>query len=153
MVVLRDKDAANREISNAITDMALAARELDASNAARLFSAGEQELIQKGGWSDFELLEIRRRVAEAKFSHCISKSGFSYVADELWADLERLGFSSFEREATMLMLLVRHHLRMGTRSKIDEILDRLDRVVSQAQITADNLQEASRKLRAEAEAE
>ena len=151
LVMESEERTASQKIADAVAATAMMARNSDAENTARLFDATERELLEELDCSNFELIEMKRRVAEAKSAHCFSKTGFAQIHEAIWARLESLGFSSFEREATMLMLLARHYLREGSNSEARTTLSRIETLISDAKATVDSLQLAVESIRAEAD--
>ena len=103
--------------------------ELAGPEADVLFAATEQEAL-KIAVGELEKLEVRRRVAEARLSlfYCSQTSGD--FARRAWEDLESMGFSSPEREASMLFYWADYLLNSGaTNSEIRASIERFGTVV------------------------
>jgi hypothetical protein len=83
-------------------DSAMAAFfELASSEVVCKFDKLEENLLQKERKS-IEILEIKRRVAEAKISILFEKIDAKSVFEDSWNDIESFGYSTREREATVL---------------------------------------------------
>ena len=96
-----DSNELSITVAKAISDSMSESFELPSSEIIYKFDKVEVSLLQKKH-SDAEALEIMRRIAEAKISIIFNKVDTSSAFENAWKDIESLGYSTAEREATML---------------------------------------------------
>lgn len=116
----------SRAIGRAIETATLAAFDAAPAQVTSIFDECLSRLLGSSN-SDWERVEISRRVYEAKVSIL---SGMSDAGDEFieaWSGIERLGYSSLEREATMVFYFIRFIFKSGSdcEGKADAALSRL----------------------------
>ncbi len=103
---------------------------------------------------DYSELEIRRRIAEAKISVLATRKNSTIELEQAWADIESLGYSNSEREATMLFYRAKSLIesRQDERS-VEDLLGRLDQLVSSGfggdRVLVDHFAKVCRNLRNE----
>jgi hypothetical protein len=76
--------------------------------------------------STHESLELKRRVAEARLSVFYSSIFSRSFAQAAWSELESLGYSSAEREASMLFYWCKHLALCGETDEVLACADRLE---------------------------
>lgn len=84
-----------------------------------------QATILGQDYSDTEVLEIRRRIAEARISVLAEKDSGQYF-EAAWTDMEALGYSDAEREATIVFYRAKFLIKNGVhRSPAAKAIERL----------------------------
>jgi hypothetical protein len=124
--------------------------DLPADDASAGFLELEAELLALSE-DPLVLIEIRRRLAEIRLSEFLSKvDGLKYF-HEAWEEMERLGYSTLEREASMLFYRARGLLAHELREHVAPIFERLDRIIDSGmngqQSMAEHFRLASARIR------
>lgn len=118
------------EIGKAIANATATALKLEPSEADTTFDALQTSMLCGASYDESEALEIKRRIAEAKvsiFSTMLNAQQEFLVA---WRNLESLGYSDHEREATMVFYQARHLIRIkGDKAAAARAVVRLGEVV------------------------
>jgi hypothetical protein len=99
-----------------------------ADEASASFRVLEAELVALSEDS-LVRIEIRRRLAEVRLSEFHAKVDGLKHFHEAWDNIERLGYSALEREASMLFFRASGLLAHDLREHVAPILGRLDRIV------------------------
>ena len=77
--------------------------------------------------SDSEALEIKRRIAEAKISILFNRIDNENEMDQAWSDIEIIGYSTKEREASMLFYYSKYLIKNKKHKNI--VINIIDRLV------------------------
>ena len=77
--------------------------------------------------SDSEALEIKRRIAEAKISILFNWIDNENEMDQAWSDIEIIGYSTKEREASMLFYYSKYLIKNKKHKNI--VINIIDRLV------------------------
>lgn len=77
--------------------------------------------------SDSEALEIKRRIAEAKISILFNWIDDENEMDQAWSDIEIIGYSTKEREASMLFYYSKYLIKNKKHKNI--VINIIDRLV------------------------
>ncbi len=80
---------------------------------------------------------MSRRLAEARLSLFFDRKDGEPYFDEAWLDMENLGYSSSEREASMLFLRAKNLLERADRDDLEEALIRF-RVVVETKVSGES---------------
>ena len=107
---------------------------LSSSDVLKKFAELETSLLQQG-FDKSESLEIKRRIAEAKISILAKRKENIDHFEVAWNDIESLGYSSLEREASMLYYCARFLIENEpSRSSAAVIIDRLGALVKKFEV-------------------
>lgn len=90
--------------------------------------------------SEVERLEVARRIAEVKVSILYEKEGAKDDFLASWAEIESLGYSSPEREASMLFYFVKFNERLKPQAESNKecALDRLGVLIGEMEASGEN---------------
>lgn len=91
----------SREAAKAIAQTIAKAFKLPTNEIATTFDSVKDELLD-GIKDPSESVEVKRRICEAKISVLFKRPDSSDELQETWNEMESLGYSDLEREATML---------------------------------------------------
>jgi hypothetical protein len=90
-----------------------------------------QSRLLSGHIGDLERTEIARRFAEAKVSVLWERDDCLEHFSRAWAEMERIGYSSAEREASMLVYFIMHCRRNRESSEcISDAINRITRLIN-----------------------
>lgn len=129
----------SRSVSKAIAEVTAQAFELTSREALAIFDELEFELLHKEP-DKSKCLEIKRRIAEAKISIIYDRNISRNIFDESWNDIQRLGFSTAEREATMLFYRAYFLIKDGKDRRLTaDTINRLGLLVSDLRVKRSKL--------------
>lgn len=123
--------ARSRAVGRAIEQALESAIAASSDEADGLLTEVETGLLA-GTADDYETLEVKRRVAEARLSLFYSMPTSHELARSAWVALERLGFSSPEREASMLVYWAKHLVVRGRPEEAANCALRLESLARQS---------------------
>lgn len=120
----------SRAVARRIEGVLAEALRADPARVIELMDACRSSLVA-GSHSEDEELEIARRTAEAKVSILFDRENATDDFLASWASLEQLGYSSSEREASMLVYFLKFCMRTNNNSRRRDALNRLDALVEE----------------------
>jgi hypothetical protein len=126
---MTDNQLLERVVSDGIRRAVVAASACEHDVAAAEIGKIEEDVLAQ--LPDAEIrLEARRRFSELRLSTFASSPGAGEFFDRSWRQLEQLGFSSDEREASMLVFRIKNARKRGDSRAREEALRRLEHVVN-----------------------
>ncbi len=115
--------------------------DLSSKKVLEKFDSLEIELLEQG-FDVREATEIKRRIAEAKVAILFNRIGDKDEMERAWNDIELTGYSTKEREASILFYYAKYLIKnRSDRSLITTIIDRLGNLTEEFKI-----QESQEKL-------
>jgi len=137
-------------VGKAIAETTVKAFKLTPTGVIELFDELEAALITNN-YNKSETLEVQRRIAEAKVSVLAGKEPSSEF-EAAWNDVESLGYTDTEREASMVFYRAKYLIRKGSdKSSASNAIERLGVLVGyfndqQSQHLADHFSQVHEKL-------
>lgn len=121
-----------RQYVSAIERATAKSLRVSTAEAVEVFDACAIQVLSRVD-SPAEALELRRRIAEAKISVLFERHDALVEFSKAWAELESLGYSSNEREASMLVYALKVRQDEGQTFPFDRaaLLFRLDKNISE----------------------
>ncbi len=121
-----------RQYVSAIERATATSLRVSTAEAIEVFDACAIQVLSRVD-SPAEALELRRRIAEAKVSVLFERHDALVEFSKAWAELESLGYSSNEREASMLVYALKVRQDEGQTFPFDRaaLLFRLDKKISE----------------------
>ena len=101
MTESKESNERSNTVGKAIANTMAKSFELSSLEVIDKFNLLENSLLENVT-NSVEMLEIKRRIAEAKISIIFEKSDSKDVFEGVWDNFHTLGYSTAEREATML---------------------------------------------------
>lgn len=128
----------SRSVAKAIERAMVSALRADSAKVTSLLDTCRSSLFAES-YDDVERTEIARRVAEAKISILYERENARDEFMASWGELEGLGYSSLEREASMLVYYVKFSERSNVSGDADRrnALNRLEALISQLAVSGD----------------
>jgi len=121
----------SRFVARTIERAMVSALHAEPRAAIDLLNAARSSLMPEAS-SEAEKVEIARRVAEAKISTLWDREDATTEFQASWIEIERLGYSSPEREATMLVYFLKSNSRSSKQdSRSRDAVDRLEALIGQ----------------------
>jgi len=124
-----EKDERSRRAGKEIAYTTAKAFKQTPAEITEAFDALQATILGEAN-NDLEVLEIKRRIAEAKISVLAEKDS-DQEFETAWTDMEALGYSDNEREATIIFYRAKFLIENGAhRSLADKAVERLGNLVS-----------------------
>jgi phenylpyruvate tautomerase PptA (4-oxalocrotonate tautomerase family) len=122
----------SKRVARAISQAVVSAIHADPAGVVRLLEDCRASLLL-GQTSEYEKRELARRISEAKVSELFNREGGEREFRASWLEMETAGYTSLEREASMLFYYVKFCERAGLdgRSDLRAALDRMESLVDQ----------------------
>ena len=121
-------DEISKQIASRIAEAMSRAFQLGCAEVDRLFSAlgADLDTIVR---SPEQRIELQRRLAETRIALLYKRADAAPFFDNAWDEIERLGFSNAEREATALVYRAKYLARRKQDVEQEATLVRLGRII------------------------
>lgn len=123
----------SRNVARPIERIMVDANSREPKEIVRLLDECQEKLLSDSA-GEFEATEIARRIAEAKISLLFDREGADDEFVASWESMESVGYTSLEREASMLFFQLKfcerarandHSLAVGLLDRFRLLIDRM----------------------------